>query len=164
MTEDGKECSFRGTYSEVEPPTRTVATWLFEGWPDAWADETVELRETDGVTTLTMTTGVPRPGRPRPHDQARRPGRQLRQVGGLPEVATRSEGNGFWVVAARARLPTPPAITAIDAVRRPSLTSSAHGIRACRGSGTFLTLAHVSVISSADSSWSAGVVHVAELR
>jgi len=54
VTEDGKECSFRGTYSEVEPPTRTVATWLFEGWPDAWADETVELRETDGVTTLTM--------------------------------------------------------------------------------------------------------------
>ena len=54
VTEDGKECSFRGTYSEVEPPTRTVATWLFEGWPNAWADETVELRETDGVTTLTM--------------------------------------------------------------------------------------------------------------
>ena len=54
VTEDGKECSFRGTYSEVEAPTRTVATWLFEGWPDAWADETVELRETDGVTTLTM--------------------------------------------------------------------------------------------------------------
>jgi hypothetical protein len=23
--------------------------------PDAWADETVELHETDGVTTLTMT-------------------------------------------------------------------------------------------------------------
>jgi uncharacterized protein YndB with AHSA1/START domain len=55
VTEDGTECSFRGTYSEVEPPTRTVATWLFEGWPDAWADETVELHETDGVTTLKTT-------------------------------------------------------------------------------------------------------------
>ena len=54
VTGDGKECSFRGTYSEVTPPTRTVQTWLFEGWPDAEADETVELRETDGVTTLTM--------------------------------------------------------------------------------------------------------------
>ena len=53
VTPDGKECSFRGTYSEVEPPTRTVATWLFEGWPDADAVETVELEETDGVTTLT---------------------------------------------------------------------------------------------------------------
>jgi uncharacterized protein YndB with AHSA1/START domain len=52
-TPDGKECSFRGTYLEIEPPTRTVATWLFEGWPDAHAVETVELRETDGVTTLT---------------------------------------------------------------------------------------------------------------
>jgi uncharacterized protein YndB with AHSA1/START domain len=53
VTDDGTECSFRGTYSEVEPPTRTVATWLFEGWPDAHAVETVELHETDGVTELT---------------------------------------------------------------------------------------------------------------
>ena len=55
VTDDGTEMSFRGTYLEVEPPTRTVATWLFEGWPDAEAVETVELHETDGVTTLTMT-------------------------------------------------------------------------------------------------------------
>ena len=52
-TPEGTECSFRGTYLEVEPPTRTVATWLFEGWPDAHAVDTVELHETDGVTTLT---------------------------------------------------------------------------------------------------------------
>jgi uncharacterized protein YndB with AHSA1/START domain len=55
VTPDGKECSFRGTYLEIDPPTRTVATWLFEGWPDADAVETVELYETDGVTTLTTT-------------------------------------------------------------------------------------------------------------
>jgi uncharacterized protein YndB with AHSA1/START domain len=55
VTPDGKECSFRGTYLEVEPPTRIVQTWLFEGWPDAWADETDELKEADGVTTLTVT-------------------------------------------------------------------------------------------------------------
>jgi uncharacterized protein YndB with AHSA1/START domain len=55
VTPDGTECSFRGTYLEVEPPNRTVATWLFEGWPDADAVETVELRESEGVTTLTMT-------------------------------------------------------------------------------------------------------------
>ena len=54
VTPDGIECSFRGTYLEVEPPTLTVATWLFEGWPDADAVETTELSETDGVTTLTM--------------------------------------------------------------------------------------------------------------
>ena len=54
VTPDGTECSFRGTYLGVEPPTRTVATWLFEGWPDAEAVESVDLRETDGVTTLTM--------------------------------------------------------------------------------------------------------------
>ena len=55
VTEDGAECSFRGTYLEVEPPTRTVQTWLFEGWPDAEAVESVDLRETHGVTKLTMT-------------------------------------------------------------------------------------------------------------
>jgi len=54
LTEDGKECSFRGTYSEVDPPTHTVATWLFEGWPDADAVETVDLHEDGGVTTLTV--------------------------------------------------------------------------------------------------------------
>jgi len=51
----GRECSFRGTYAEIEPPTRTVQTWLFEGWPDAEAVETTVLEETDGVTTLTNT-------------------------------------------------------------------------------------------------------------
>lgn len=55
VTDDGTECSFRGTYSEVEPPTRTVATWLFEGWPDAHAVESVDLHEEGGVTTVTMT-------------------------------------------------------------------------------------------------------------
>ena len=55
VTEDGTECSFRGTYLEIDPPTGTVATWLFEGWPDAHAVETVRLHETDGVTTMTNT-------------------------------------------------------------------------------------------------------------
>ena len=53
VTEDGTECLFRGTYLEVEPPIRTVATWLFEGWPDAHAVDSVDLHETDGVTTMT---------------------------------------------------------------------------------------------------------------
>jgi uncharacterized protein YndB with AHSA1/START domain len=53
VTEDGTECSFRGTYLEVEPPIRTVETWFFEGWPDAHAIETVELHEADGVTKKT---------------------------------------------------------------------------------------------------------------
>jgi uncharacterized protein YndB with AHSA1/START domain len=55
VTPDGKECSFRGTYVEIETPTRVVATWLFEGWPNAWATETNALSERDGVTTLTQT-------------------------------------------------------------------------------------------------------------
>jgi uncharacterized protein YndB with AHSA1/START domain len=55
VTDDGTECSFRGTFLEVEPPTRTVETWLFEGWRDAEAVETADLHEADGVTTLTHT-------------------------------------------------------------------------------------------------------------
>jgi len=54
VTDDGTECSFRGTYLEIEPPVRTVATWLFEGWPDAHAVESVELYEAEGVTRLRM--------------------------------------------------------------------------------------------------------------
>ena len=55
VTEDGTECSFRGTYLEVEPPTRTVHTWLFDGCPDAEAVESMDLLETDGVTKLTYS-------------------------------------------------------------------------------------------------------------
>jgi uncharacterized protein YndB with AHSA1/START domain len=53
LTDEGTEMSFRGTYLEVEPPTRTVETWLFDGWPDAEAIESIELHEADGVTKLT---------------------------------------------------------------------------------------------------------------
>jgi uncharacterized protein YndB with AHSA1/START domain len=53
VTGDGTECSFRGTFLEIEPPTRTAQTWLFEGWPDAEAVESIDLHETGGVTKLT---------------------------------------------------------------------------------------------------------------
>jgi uncharacterized protein YndB with AHSA1/START domain len=53
VTDNGTECSFRGTYLEVEPPTRTVETWRFDGWPGVEAVESMDLHETDGVTKLT---------------------------------------------------------------------------------------------------------------
>jgi uncharacterized protein YndB with AHSA1/START domain len=55
VTPDGIDCSFRGTYLEVEPPTRTVQTWHFDGWPGTWAVESMNLKEADGVTTMTYT-------------------------------------------------------------------------------------------------------------
>ncbi|HEY3529749.1 MAG TPA: SRPBCC domain-containing protein [Nocardioides sp.] len=55
VTDEGYECSFRGTFLEVEPPARTVQTWLFEGWPDAHAVESMDLEEIDGGTRLTYT-------------------------------------------------------------------------------------------------------------
>lgn len=54
VTAEGTEMSFRGTYLEVEPPTRTVATWLFEARPNGDAVETVDLHETHGVTKMTI--------------------------------------------------------------------------------------------------------------
>jgi uncharacterized protein YndB with AHSA1/START domain len=53
VTGDGRECSFRGTYLEIERPTRTAQTWLFGGWPDAHAVESMVLSATDGVTRVT---------------------------------------------------------------------------------------------------------------
>jgi uncharacterized protein YndB with AHSA1/START domain len=53
VTDDETECSFRGTFMGIEPPTRTVQTWLFDGWPDAEAVESINLHQTDGVTKLT---------------------------------------------------------------------------------------------------------------
>jgi uncharacterized protein YndB with AHSA1/START domain len=55
VTGDGNECSFRGTYLEVEPPTRTVETWVFEGRPHLDAVETMDLHEAHGVTKLATT-------------------------------------------------------------------------------------------------------------
>jgi uncharacterized protein YndB with AHSA1/START domain len=55
VTPEGRECSFRGTFLEIESPTRVVSTWLFEGWPGAWATESVVLSESGAVTTMTST-------------------------------------------------------------------------------------------------------------
>jgi uncharacterized protein YndB with AHSA1/START domain len=55
VTNDGKECSFRGTFLEIEAPTRTAQTWLFDGWPDAPAVESMDLHETHGVTKVTYS-------------------------------------------------------------------------------------------------------------
>lgn len=41
---------------EVEPPARTVETWVFEGRPHIEAVETMELHEADGVTKLAVRT------------------------------------------------------------------------------------------------------------
>lgn len=104
VTEDGTECSFRGTYLEVEPPTRTVETWLFEGWPDADAVESVDLHETEGVTKLTMKLAF--------RDKAGRD--HMTKSDGQEDSFNKMEdylrslldqkGNGLCVVEARARL------------------------------------------------------------
>ncbi len=59
VTKDGIECSFRGTYLEVASPTRTVETWVFDGWPGVEAVETMDLHETNGVTKLTYSLAFP---------------------------------------------------------------------------------------------------------
>ncbi|MHB8380092.1 MAG: SRPBCC domain-containing protein [Acidimicrobiales bacterium] len=81
VTGDGTECSFRGTYLEVEPPTRTVATWLFEGWPDAGAVETVDLHESNGVTRMTLRLAF--------HDKAGRD--QMTMIAGFEDTSDKME-------------------------------------------------------------------------
>jgi uncharacterized protein YndB with AHSA1/START domain len=54
VNDDGGEMVFSGTFLEIDPPTRTVETWLYDGWPDADALETVDLVEVGGVTTMTI--------------------------------------------------------------------------------------------------------------
>jgi uncharacterized protein YndB with AHSA1/START domain len=53
VSDDGRDMSFHGIFLEVEPPTRTVETWRYDGWPGVEAVETVELREAGGATKLT---------------------------------------------------------------------------------------------------------------
>ncbi len=52
VTGDGRECAFSGTFLEVDRPTRTAQTWLFGGWPDAHAVESVVLHATPGGTKV----------------------------------------------------------------------------------------------------------------
>lgn len=59
VTDDGRECSFRGAYLAIEPPIRFVGTWIFDGWPGVEALESVDLQETDGVTKLTWKLAFP---------------------------------------------------------------------------------------------------------
>jgi uncharacterized protein YndB with AHSA1/START domain len=49
---EGREMSFRGDYVDVQPPTKIVNTWVFEGWPGVEALESLILEESDGVTTM----------------------------------------------------------------------------------------------------------------
>jgi uncharacterized protein YndB with AHSA1/START domain len=53
VPDDGAACSFRGTFLEIEPPSRTVQTWQFDGWPGVQAVESVDLHEAGGITKLT---------------------------------------------------------------------------------------------------------------
>ena len=50
--DDGRDMTFHGDILEVDPPNHLVDTWLYDGWPDVKAIETVDLHETNGVTTV----------------------------------------------------------------------------------------------------------------
>ncbi len=60
--EDGSTASFNGTFLEVERPTRVVATYVYDGWPDVEAMESFGLQETAGGTALTYRLTFPDQG------------------------------------------------------------------------------------------------------
>lgn len=53
---DGTEFAFHGEFLELEPPSRRVATFVYEGAPENEAVETLVLEEVEGGTMLTTTT------------------------------------------------------------------------------------------------------------
>ncbi len=57
---DGTEMTMQGSYREVAPPERVVST---ESWGPEWPEtvNTMELTETGGRTTITMTIRYPSP-------------------------------------------------------------------------------------------------------
>lgn len=59
LGDDGTEMSFRGTFLEVEPPHRTVQTWIYDGWPGVEAIETMDLQEIAGGTRLSYRLAFP---------------------------------------------------------------------------------------------------------
>jgi uncharacterized protein YndB with AHSA1/START domain len=53
---DGQQYAFRGEYREIQAPERIVQTFEFEGMPDHVCEETLELTEEGGKTTVTSVT------------------------------------------------------------------------------------------------------------
>ncbi len=53
---DGQEFAFRGTFREIERPTRIVRTFICDRMPEHEAVETLDLAERNGKTTITTTT------------------------------------------------------------------------------------------------------------
>jgi len=51
--------SFSGSFLEIQPPTRTVQTEVFEPFPDGGAQVTVTLAEADGKTTMSNRSVYP---------------------------------------------------------------------------------------------------------
>jgi uncharacterized protein YndB with AHSA1/START domain len=52
----GKEFAFHGTYREIVPPERIIATFEFEGMPGHVIVDTVTLEEHEGKTKLTVSS------------------------------------------------------------------------------------------------------------
>jgi uncharacterized protein YndB with AHSA1/START domain len=53
---DGTEFAFHGEFLDLDPPSRRVATFVFEGAPEHEAVETMVLEPKEGGTMLTTTT------------------------------------------------------------------------------------------------------------
>ena len=64
VTEDGTECSFRGTYLEVEPPTRTVADVAVRRVARCGRRRDRGAARNGRSDDADDDAGVPRPGRP----------------------------------------------------------------------------------------------------
>ena len=55
----GNEYAFRGEFREIVPPERLISTFEYEGMPGKIAIDTAVFTETDGQTTVTVTSLFP---------------------------------------------------------------------------------------------------------
>jgi uncharacterized protein YndB with AHSA1/START domain len=53
--EDGTQLGWHGTYLEIERPHRLISTEVFEGYPDAEAQDTLTLSEQGDTTELVIS-------------------------------------------------------------------------------------------------------------
>ncbi|MHB8587211.1 MAG: SRPBCC family protein [Thermoplasmatota archaeon] len=61
-TATGQKVTFSGEYLEVRPVTRLVYTFHTEEYPGSEVKASVDLREVDGVTHLTIVLSERKPG------------------------------------------------------------------------------------------------------
>jgi len=64
VADDGRDMRFHGEFLEVQRPRHIVDTWLYDGWPEVKAVETVDLSRDGRSDDREVAADFQRQGRP----------------------------------------------------------------------------------------------------